>query len=69
MNQERRAYYSFLIRLRRVNDAGQVQWRVTLVEPGSAAEVRFADVAALCRFLARWVEIAGNAEIDEFEDV
>jgi len=44
-------YFSYLLRLRRVDNAGQSAWVITLHEAGSDREYRFADLIALINFL------------------
>ena len=44
-------YFAYLLRLRRVDNADHPQWLITLQEPGSDREYRFADLIALINFL------------------
>ena len=44
-------YFAYLLRLRRVDNADHPQWLITLHEPGSDREYRFADLIALINFL------------------
>ena len=51
-------YFAYLLRLRRVDNAGDAEWVITLQEPGTDREVHFADLIALITFLH---ETMGNA--------
>jgi hypothetical protein len=44
-------YFAYLLRLRRVDNAGHPQWVITLHEPGRDREHHFADLIALINFL------------------
>ncbi|MEZ4619997.1 MAG: hypothetical protein R2867_31460 [Caldilineaceae bacterium] len=44
-------YFAYLLRLRRVDNAGHMEWVITLHEPGSDHEYRFADLIDLIYFL------------------
>ncbi|HRW03677.1 MAG TPA: hypothetical protein P5121_01200 [Caldilineaceae bacterium] len=53
-------YFAYLLRLRRVDNAGDAAWVITLQEPGTDREIRFADLIALITFLH---ETMGNAAL------
>ena len=44
-------YFAYLLRCRRVDNADHPMWFITLQEPGSDQEYRFADLIALLQFL------------------
>jgi hypothetical protein len=45
-------YRSYLLRLRRVDDAGRQTWRASLEAPGSGNQIYFENLEALCAYLA-----------------
>lgn len=55
MSKRTPTYYSYLLRLRLVDNAGQPVWRITLQVPASQTELPFASLAALCAYLTEQV--------------
>ena len=49
-------YFAYLLRLRRVDNGGAPQWVITLQEPGTDREYRFADLIALIAFLNEMIK-------------
>jgi hypothetical protein len=58
-------YFAYLLRLRRVDNAGHTQWVITLQEPASNREYRFTDLIALVHFLH---ETMGNTQSPTISD-
>ncbi len=56
-NQSRSTYLSYLLRLWRVNNAGQPVCRASLEAPGSQTQIHFESLAALCDYLATEIGI------------
>ena len=52
MYQPQSTYQAYLLRLRRVDNAGQPVWRISLEVPGSQTQRYFDDLTALCHYLA-----------------
>ncbi len=52
MNEARPTYQSYLLRLRRADNAGRPVWRVSLEAPGSETQIYFDNLEALCTYLA-----------------
>ena len=53
MDKSSPTYHSYLLRLWRVDNAGQPVWRVSLEAPGSRAQLHFESLSALCVYLAQ----------------
>ena len=53
MDEGRRRYISYLLRLWRIEDRGKPSWRASLEDPGSGDRLGFAGIDDLCAFL-RW---------------
>jgi hypothetical protein len=45
-------YYSYLLRLRWVDNANRPAWRISLEEPGNQAKIQFDSLRAMCTYLA-----------------
>jgi len=59
---ETASYYSYLIRLWRLDNAGTPVWRAALQEPGSDAQILFESPAALWAYLEAQIGLsAGEA--------
>jgi hypothetical protein len=57
-------YWSYLLRLRLVDNAGQPVWRASLEEPGSGHEQHFESLEALCVYLAGLIAPNDDEEKD-----
>ena len=70
--KKRLTYYSYLLRLRWVENAGRPTWRISLEEPGSQTQIQFVSLAAVCAYLTEQIglgETRGNdGDEDEKED-
>ena len=62
MSKQTPIYYSYLLRLRLVDNAGQPIWRITLQAPGIEEERAFANIAALYAYLAELIGPANGGE-------
>ena len=45
-------YYAYLLRLRRVDNAGRPTWRISLEKPGNKTPIYFESLTAMCAYLA-----------------
>ncbi len=50
-------YLSYLLRLRRVNEAGQPVWRISLEAPGGETYLQFENLPALFAYLAAQIRV------------
>lgn len=55
-------YLSCLVRLRRVYEAGQPVWRISLEAPGSETQIQFENLSALCTYLAAQIQAVEEEE-------
>lgn len=55
MSDEQPAYFSYLLRLWRVNEADKIIWRASLEDPNTGKRIGFADLKGLFEFLERQV--------------
>ena len=58
-------YRSYLIRLWRLDNAGQPVWRAALQEPGTETQISFASPAALWAYLIAQIELLASEEAGE----
>ena len=56
MNKVQPSYLSYLLRLRRVDNAGRTVWRASLEAPGSETQIYFDDLEALCTYLVNQIQ-------------
>lgn len=56
MNKTQSSYLSYLLRLRRVDNAGQPIWRASLETPGSKTQIYFDNLEAVCAYLAKQMQ-------------
>ncbi len=63
MDEERRSYISYLLRLQRVRSQGQWVWRASLESPATGQRQRFVDLTSLFAFLE--AQIRGEISQDE----
>ena len=56
MNKRQASYLSYLLRLRRVDNAGRPVWRASLEAAGSEAQIYFDNLEALCAYLVRQMQ-------------
>ena len=62
MNTTQPNYLSYLIRLRRVDNAGRPVWRASLEVPGSETQIYFDNLEALCTYLVRQIQSLDEKE-------
>jgi hypothetical protein len=55
-------YQSFLLRLRRVNNAGRPVWRFSVESPASPENLHFQNLDELCAFLLDCIQEAEEIE-------
>ena len=55
-------YYSYLLRLRWVDNANQPAWRISLEEPGNKAKLQFDSLTAMCAYLANQLGLDKETE-------
>jgi hypothetical protein len=56
MNKTQSSYLSYLLRLRRVDNAGRPVWRASLETPGSATQIYFDNLETLWAYLAKQMQ-------------
>ena len=67
MNKVQTNYLSYLLRLRRVDNAGRSVWRASLEAPGSERQIYFDNLEALCTYLVRQIQsLDEKGEKNEF---
>jgi len=55
-------YYSYLLRLHWVDNAGRPAWRVSLQEPGKESQMHFDSLAAMYAYLANQLGLDEDIE-------
>ena len=65
MNKTQPNYRSYLIRLWRMDNAGQPVWRAALQEPGSETQIHFESPHALWVYVAVQIGLIASVETGE----